>query len=307
MTSVPTTSSFAHTAFGLRIDSVLELPQLLSGDAATPADASIEYGLVPDHLPDAVVSGVRFDSVPGKLLLRVDGVARYLVTNGNHIVIQRDPAAQDLDIRVFLLGSAFGALLHQRQDLVLHGSAIEWEGEAVVFMGNSGVGKSTTSTAFRKRGHAVLTDDLCVVRAGPDGRMLAYPGFPQSKLWLDSLEKLDFSPESLTRIREKIEKRALPLGDDFSAHPLPVKKLYLLRTHNQEEIKLTPTQGPQKFNVLKKNTYRFGYLAGIDGKTGHFQQALQLAQQAPVIIATRPREGFKLDEFVAALEADLRT
>jgi hypothetical protein len=307
VSSAPTTSSFSHIAFGLRIDSALELPQLLKSEADTPPDATIKFGPVSEHLPEAVASGVRFDSAPGKLLLRVDGVARYLITDGNRIVIERDPAAQDIDLRVFLLGSAFGALLHQRQDLVLHGSAIEWEGEAVVFMGVSGVGKSTTSTAFRKRGHPVLTDDLCVVRPGPDGRMLAYPGFPQSKLWLDSLEKLDFSPDSLIRIREKIEKRALPLGEDFCADPLPIKKLYLLRSHNEEEIKLVPSQGPGKFSVLKNNTYRFGYLAGIDGKTGHFQQALQLAQQAPVSIAIRPREGFKLDEFVAALEADLRT
>jgi len=301
------TSPFSHIAFGLRIDSALELPQLLSAQADTPTAVTIEYGPVPEHLPDPLASGVRFDSSPGKLLLRVDGVARYLITDGNRIVIERDPAAQDIDIRVFLLGSAFGALLHQRQDFVLHGSAIEWEGEAVVFMGNSGVGKSTTSTAFRKRGHAVLTDDLCVVRAGPDGRMLAYPGFPQSKLWLDSLEKLGFSPDSLTRIREKIEKRALPLGDEFSPNPLPIKKLYLLRSHNKEEFVLKPSEGPQKFNLLKNNTYRFGYLAGIEGKTGHFQQAMQLAQQTPLAIAIRPRQGFQLDEFVAALEADLRT
>lgn len=307
MPSTKKSSPFHHLAFGLRIESALELPQLLSIDQTGSPEVTIEFGAVPEHLPEAVASGVRFDSAPGKLLLRVDGVARYLITDGNRIVIERDPAAQDIDIRVFLLGSSFGALLHQRQDLVLHGSAIEWEGEAVVFMGVSGVGKSTTSTAFRKRGHPVLTDDLCVVRADGDGRMLAYPGFPQSKLWLDSLQKLDFSPESLTRIREKIEKRALPLGEDFCSEPLPIKKLYLLRTHNKEEIKLTPSQGPQKFNVLKNNTYRFGYLAGIDGKTGHFQQALQLAQQAPLSIAIRPREGFMLDEFVAALEADLRT
>ena len=306
MIRVKTTPSFSLLAFGLRIDSALELPQLLRSETDSPPDATIEFGTVPEHLPHALTTGVRFESAPGQLLIRVDGIARYLITDGRRIVIERAPNAQDVDIRVFLLGSAFGAMLHQRQDLVLHGSAIEWEGEAVVFLGASGVGKSTTATAFRKRGHPVLTDDLCVVRAGPDGRPHAYPSFPQSKLWLDSLQKLDFSPDSLTRIREKIEKRALPLGKDFGSRPLPVRKLYLLRAHNKEEITLTPSQGPQKFTVLKNNTFRFGYLADIEGKTGHFQQALQLAQQAPLSIVNRPRQGFKLDEFVAALEADLR-
>lgn len=294
-----------HHAFGLAIESELPLPELLDGPADTPADITISYGRVPDDLPDAVGRGVRYALAPGRLLLRVDGVARYLIANGRTITIERAPGAEDDDIRVFLLGSVFGAVLHQRNDLVLHGSAIDWHGGAVVFLGHSGVGKSTTATAFRKRGHAVLTDDLCVVRPGADGRMFAHPGFPQCKLWLDSLKKLDFAPDELARIRRKLEKRALPLGGDFSTTPLPVKKLYLLRPHNRAEIKLTATQGPQKFSILKNHTYRFGFLAGIDGKAGHFQQALKLAQQAPLAIAVRPSGAFQLDELVAAFEADL--
>ena len=168
------------------------------------------------------------------------------------------------------------------------------------------MGKSTTANAFRKRGHAVLTDDLCVVRAGPDGRMQAFPGFPQSKLWLDSLQKLDFSAEGLARIRRKIEKRAVPLGADFGTGPLPLKKLYHLGAHNQDDFLLLPSVGPQKFHLLKQNTYRFGYLAGVEEKIGHFQQVIQLAGQVPLVIAIRPRDGFKLDEFVSILEADIR-
>lgn len=295
-----------HHAFGLRVRSVLPLPELLLADSTAPFDVEVAYGEVPADLPGALARGVRFQASRDQLLLQVDGVARYLVTGGRSVTIARDPAADDDDVRVFLLGSVFGALLHQRDDLVLHGSAIEWEGECVAFLGFSGVGKSTLASAFRKRGHAVLTDDLCVVRPRADGRMMAHPGFPQTKLWLDSLQQLDVSAEGLRRIRNKLEKRAVPLAESFAAAPLPVKKLYLLRPHNKDELKLAPVQGPQKFSILKNNTYRFGFLAGIDGKAGHFQQALKLAQQTPLAIAMRPSDTFKLDELVALIEADLR-
>lgn len=307
MTGSAIPASNFHQAFGLGIRSELVLPELLAGTPGLADDVTIRFGAVPEDLPDAAGRGVRYASAPGRLLLRVDGVARYLIVDGKTITIDRQPGAEEDDIRVFLLGSAFGALLHQRQDLVLHGSAIDWHGEAVVFMGRSGVGKSTTATAFRKRGHAVLTDDLCVVRPDASGRMLAWPGFPQCKLWLDSLKQLDVSPEGLARIRRKLEKRALPLHETFATIPLPVKKIFLLRPHNRDELKLTPAQGPAKFNILKNHTYRFGFLTGGEGKAGHFQQALKLAQQAPLTIAVRPSGSFRLDELVDTLSADLRT
>ena len=64
------------------------------------------------------------------------------------------------DIRVFLLGSCLGALLHQRGVLALHASAIETDQGAVLFMGDSGMGKSTTLQAFIKRGYKMLADDI---------------------------------------------------------------------------------------------------------------------------------------------------
>lgn len=294
------------SAFGLTIRSQLELPELLPVAEAVAPDVEIVYGDVPAELPGVLKRGVRFQSARGALRLQVDGIATYLVRDGRSVTIARDPAADDDDVRVFLLGSVFGALLHQRGDLVLHGSAIAWEDACVVFLGHSGAGKSTLATAFRKRGHAVLTDDLCVMRPGPDGRILAHPGFPQTKLWLDSLKQLDVSPEGLRRIRNKLEKRAVPLGADFATQPLPVKKLFLLRSNNKTELKLTPSQGPQKFNILKNHTYRFGFLEGNDGKAGHFQHVLKLAQQAPLAVAIRPSGKFLLDELVSLIEADLR-
>jgi hypothetical protein len=281
------------------------LPELLAANEGTAPEVEVTYGAVPLELPDALVRGVRFQAGKDKLLLIVDEVARYLVEAGRRITIDRHPAADDDDIRVFLLGSAFGALLHQRDDLVLHGSVVAFGGECAAFLGRSGAGKSTLASAFRRRGHAVLTDDLCVVRPAADGRMLAYPGFPQTKLWLDSLQQLDLSADGLRRIRRQLEKRAVPLAEAFAREPLPIRKLFVLRPSEKQELKLTPVVGPQKFTLLKNQTYRFGFLAGTDDKVGHFQLALRLAQHAPLAIVQRPREPFRLEELVTLLAADL--
>lgn len=292
-------------AFGLTFASEFPLPELLpAGDEVAP-DVVVRAGAVPDELPGVLKRGVRYQAAAGALRLQVDGVGTYLIEDGQRITIALAPGADEADMRLFLLGSAVGALLHQRGDLVLHGSAVEWNGEAVVFLGLSGVGKSTLATAFKLRGRPMLTDDLCVVRPRADGRMMAQPGFPQAKLWLDSLRRFELAPEGLKPIRVKIDKRALPLADQFPISPLPVRRLYVLSSHNKEGFELTPGTGPQKFNVIKNHTYRFSYIADINRKAGHFQHGMQLAAQVSLARVIRPAAGFRLEELVQLIESDL--
>jgi len=86
------------------------------------------------------------------------------------------------DVRLFLLGSAIGALMHQRGLLVLHGSTVKVGDECVVFLGSSGVGKSTLATQLRHRGYACLGDDVCAISIGEDGVPYAAPAYPPASL-----------------------------------------------------------------------------------------------------------------------------
>ena len=149
---------FHYTAYGLKIESDIECPELLAGEE-TPGDGTepvrILLGKVPASLENPRANGVLYQARPGQFLLRLDHIAGYLVSNGAEIVIDRVPGSLDDEVRLFLLGSAFGALLHQRGFLTLHGSAIETPKGAMGFTGQSGVGKSTLATAFRTRGYPV--------------------------------------------------------------------------------------------------------------------------------------------------------
>ena len=296
-----------YQAFGLRIRSFLPLPELTPDDSNGDPDARIVNGSVPADLPEASFVRARFQAAAGALLLRIEGVARYLVTDGRRIVVEPEAHAHEEDVRLFLLGSALGALLHQRHDLVLHGSAIEVGGCCAVFLGASGSGKSTLALAFRERGHRILSDDLSAVRPGSDGRLEIQPGYPQAKLWLDSLASLNISGEDLRRIRRSMEKRALPFDASFFRSALPVGRIYVLRPGDDLDIHIEPVGGSRRFAVLRNHTYRFRYLEGSGSKAEHFQSAVQLAQQVPISIVRRPRDLLRLPELVDRLEADLCT
>jgi hypothetical protein len=292
--------------FGLGIRSVLSLP-LPASAVDDDADVEVIYDEVPDQLSGATACGMAYQARPGRLLLKVDGVARYLICDGRRIIIQRATGAHDDDVRLFLLGSALGALLHQRNAIVLHGSAVIVDGMAVAFIGPSGIGKSTLAVAFGRRGNRVLTDDLCV--AWPheaSGQIMVEPGFHESKLWMDSLQHLHIDATGLRKIRSSLEKRALPLGAAFASCAAPLKRIYVLRARNDARLSIVDLQGAQKFEALNDQTYRGQFLDGLGARPAHFRNALLLAQRVPIAVIERPRGVFQLEDLVAQVTADLQ-
>lgn len=295
-----------HHAFGLVVRSSWPLPELPPGPVDAAGDVEIVAGPVPERLDDATVSNAFFDVARERMLVRIPGVARYLLEQGRRVVIAAEPDAAEDEVRAFLGTVIFGALLHQREDLVLHGSAVEIGGRAVAFLGFSGLGKSTLAAGFRQRGHAVLTDDLCVVRPRAAGGWEVVPSFPHMKLWLDSLEQLGLSADGLRRIRSKEAKRALPVVENFATTARPLAKLYVLRRSDTvAQAKLMPLDSSARLAALGNQAYRPGMLAGLSGHARHFEQAVVIARALPMSLLVRPPEGFHLEAMIDLVLADL--
>ena len=295
--------TYRYFTFGLHIQSELELPPLLVADSSFPPDVSITIGSTPETLANCQKKGVAFEIAPDEFLLDLRKIARFYVANGNSIVIEPKENKDWNSIRLFLLGSCLGAILHQRKVLALHASAIAHEGEAVLFTGISGVGKSTTANAFRLNGYKMLTDDVCPIKF-IDQRPYALPGYPQSKLWEDTLEKLKLDFQGFKHIRKGIHKRAIPIPDQFAAEPLPIKALYILQTHNKDEINLMDVQDANKFRLIKNMTYRSYLMKGLGMQPYHFMNGSQLANSIPIKRIMRS-QTFCLPEVVDLIKGDL--
>ena len=178
----------AHTyeACGLRFRSELELPGLRPA-AGDGADVVVRRGPVeePSGFPP---SGIAAEPGPDADRLAWYGRARLRVADDEVVA----DSADDAFVRQCVVGPGLGVLLHRRGRLVLHGSAVDVGGRAVVLLGEKGAGKSTTAAALLARGHALLTDDLVALAARPgggsDGPPAVAPGPTQMKLWPESAE-----------------------------------------------------------------------------------------------------------------------
>jgi hypothetical protein len=300
--SYDNSSMHCYRAFGLTIASALPCPELLPAEGA--ADVTISYAPVPEALEDVEQQGVCYQVNSKAFLLKIKTVGKYLVTGGERIIIERAPGVQDKEVRLFLLGSVFAALLQQRGLLPLHGCAVAVDGGAAVFLGPSGCGKSTLAAALRQRGYRLLADDVCVISFSPQGTPSVVSAYPQLKLWADAVKKLGKNPGNLTRVRAAMEKYGLPLGEDFANTSSPLTRVYELVASNSPGFELTSLQGTDKLAVLMNHTYRPQFLAGALAKKRHFEQCGRAARQCRVNRLVRPRWPFRLEELADLVEKD---
>jgi hypothetical protein len=296
---------YTYYAFAIKINSELAFPELLVCSNSALPDLTIKYGEVsPLGLDSPHQSkGLFYQASASALWLSVPGVARFLITSGNQIIIDPVEGIDDDSLRVFILGSCIGALLMQRDLFLLHGNAIKMGDHCISFVGHSGAGKSTLSGAFFKRGYSILADDVCAVNA--HGQVV--PSFPQIKLWFDAAKQLNIDTTALRKIRPSIEKFAVPLAQQFHPDPLPLRMVYVLHAHNKEEFNFTAVTGMQKVQPLRMNTFRKNYLNGLNKKNSHFKRCAQIASLIGVVHINRPNDGYKLDELVGLIEDDLTT
>ena len=109
-----------YDLFGLRIRSGMPLPDLVEAEHAAGVDVEIALGPVAAPAADAKsVWGLTRDG--DGAVLTVEGVARFAIDCGARIRVDPAPGASGRDLRLFLLGSAFGALLDTFADIELIG------------------------------------------------------------------------------------------------------------------------------------------------------------------------------------------
>lgn len=292
-----------YSAYGLTICSELKLPELPAAPP-TPPDVFVRLGPVAPP-PGGAQGPASFRFEPDAAYLSWGAVGSFLVRGGREIVIDPRPGADAGLLRLPLVGTVLGVLLHQRGRFCLHASAVADAHAAILFVGPKGSGKSTTAAAFVRAGYTLATDDIAALE--PDGRggALLLPGARQLKLWPDALATTFGAAAGHAPLAAGLAKYGVAVAAGPQQGPLPIRRLYLLDWGPEAAVEPLPQQ--EQLLTLLGNSYMapFGRRL-LDGAAGrqHFAQGAALQRAVPVRRLRRPPELARLPEVVAAAGAE---
>lgn len=307
-----TRSSRDYKAYGLHIRSSINLPFApLPGSPTGEPDVRISFGKTPAAIPSPVTErGPKSDHLhgwkasEGNFLINVPGLARYHVTGGHDVMIS-PYGGSDHDIGVFLIGRVFAALLQQQGLTTFHTSAIATETGAVLFMGTSGIGKSSLLAALLNYGYPLVADDMTGVTRDAAGRLTVVPAFPCISLREDTLDMVGWRERAQMSVREGSEKHWLSV-ERFRPSPIPLHAIYILRRSYRQDVRIERLPTSHTFKWLYKYSYRKQLLYGLRQMGTHFRTLTAISREIPVSLVERPAHPFLLDVLADRIDADLR-
>jgi hypothetical protein len=229
--------------------------------------------------------------------LELEGIGWFRATGGERLEWQRwDDSVSDRDIRTFAVTSGLGALAIQRGALVLHGTALERDGEAILLLGHPAAGKSTLAWCLIQEGWHLLSSELVAVSS--DG--IVQPGMHQLKLWYDAAMNLELDYAQLQPVRKGLKRYAL-VAEELTCmpQPAPLRLIYALNRAKEDsgkedadeaedEMKKISLKASLNFSQttalmrLRNQAFHARMYRGMDAEAQLFMQAAALARTVPL-------------------------
>lgn len=266
-----------------------------SGDVLRRRDESDNVDRVEVCRPSADVLLLAF--ADGTSFL-VDGKARRIA--GSWL----PPLTLD-DALVYLVGPVLGAALRLLRRSVLHASAVETAGGAVLLMGDAGAGKSTMTAAMVDRGAALVTEDVAALEVPEQGAPRVFRGGTRVKLWPESVAGLRGRPDALPLLVPQSRdwhKRFLDCSERMTdADALPVHAVVALeRSADVDTPQPTELRAHDKLLCLLANGYA-SRLVLADDRADELARVSAVASRVPVYKLRYPDRFDALDEVAACV------
>lgn len=297
---------YTYKAFGLGFHSEIPLPELV--EYASLPDVLVRVNK-PCEVPREAIGVPRWiQRIENGVLFAWDRVGTFRIRAGQEILVTPAPHTEERVLRLFILGASVSVLLQQRGYTVLHASAVSVGGNAVAFVGEKGMGKSSLAATLQVAKHPLLADDTIALVTNGQGTPVVLPGYPQLKLWPDTIEYVmggevgDFS-----RLRSGLQKRAVGSIEYFSRHPATLTGIFVLAHGDETRIEdLAPRD-----SLLRLLPHWYGARFGSElldtlGRSTHLLQCGKVVSNVPVLLLRRPstldslREMARLVQVVVA-------
>jgi hypothetical protein len=232
----------------------------------------------------------------------VPRAALFEIRNGSTVIVQMEPGASRGDLHACLTGTVLGLLSLLQNLLPLHASSVRMGGGAVCFTGDSGAGKSTLAGALARRGHALLSDDVCAIDVTAAQGPVVRPSGSVVRLADRSPGCERLVPAGGERLGEDRVKQHLRFTP-AETKPVPISTVYRL-----EKLKGSGSQsvreivGNESLVTVHRDIFRYDVAKRLGLAASLFASAARLCSSTRVCSLSRPFELKSLGETVALLE-----
>ena len=252
-------------------------------------DVKVEQSLVRKEVSSPLYQDGFYSVSQNEFSMDVSGVAWFYVSGGNYISIIPYPGANRTTVELYLNGSAYGAVLHQRKIMPLHGSCFRYKGRGVMICGDTGAGKSSLTAAFCLDGAEFLTDDVTPLLF-KNRRSYIWALSDRIKLWKDTLKQLEREEEGLHHIGPVREKFYFPM-ESKTGGILRLKQIYIIGVRNIKGVEFEELSGSSKFTALRNEIYRYEYLQGMpENEPVYFRNLLDICNSVKIFRVLRPED-----------------
>lgn len=244
-----------------------ELPEVESGAATISFQLSVEPLLQKQNdwlhhwrLPDGKIT-ISCARVNGDFYLRFPDLADFKIGGGcTDILCCPSSGVSDEMIKHLLLDQVIPRLASHTGEIVLHASAIVMDGQAIVFLGDTGWGKSTIAASFNMNGYQLLNDD-CLLLRQKNNAIIGIPNYVGIRLWPDSFDAVVDADHVLNDIIYCSSKRRLILHKNLNTcnEKIPIGAIFVLnspdKSKNVSNVKIDKITGAEVFMELIKHSF----------------------------------------------------
>lgn len=260
------------------------------------ADIIIRAGKLPTEIREADESEQKKWAFGDAFSWLCNRTCRYTVENGRIITYELKEGGKPEYLKAFLLGYGMAMLHLQRGELAIHCSALAKDNRAILVAGNSGSGKSTTTTALLEAGFSLMADDVAVIKA-EDGRVICYPAFPYQKLCRDVVEQKNYNPQDLIYVDEGKDKFLVPFQGEFDVNGKELCGIFCLcRLSQADRLYAAEITGVAKFHACVENLFVQKLLGAERYAPAIGSRCLEIASKVPMYLLGRPEETDTVQE-----------
>ncbi len=295
-----------YYVYGLKIKSEIEIEEFVKIDNINDEDVvSISYGTMSDEIKQGIREGKRIELSDNKIWFHINNIATYCVSNGNKVEVELCDNVDMKLMKVYVMCSCLGFIMLQRKMVAIHGGVIEMDNKAVIFTGDRGAGKSTLTTALRRKGYKFISDDVAGIKI--DKVPYVMPGFPYQKLCESAMNKFGYDKEAFTSfMSDKEVKYVVPAIDEFVNEKRELVSIVKLTVGDVDEVTIEELRGSEKLNNIIENIYRGEYIKHL-GKMDpiYFKQCVDIAKNIRFFKITRPANQFTVDTQIDLIEREI--